>query len=178
MTGTHSGTGIGESIRKGVGMIHVSLDVTHPELDRVQTDTSQGTGEAIRGNAMSVLDEASGDKASAAKNQQIANNGVDEFGHGYRGHAAGVTPVDQDANRERMNTTGTTSTNYGAHNSNMGNKLDPRYDSDMDHRGTATGSTNVGPHSTNVSNKLDPRVDSDADHRADPTSAVGGNTYR
>jgi hypothetical protein len=128
---------------------------------------------------MSILDEASGDKASAVKNQEIANKGVDEWDRGYRGHAsAGVTPVDQDAHREHMNTTGTTSTNYGSHNSNIGNKLDPRYDSDMDHRGTANGSTNVGPHSTNVSNKLDPRVDSDADHRADPTSAVGGNTYR
>jgi hypothetical protein len=144
------------------------------------TNTSQGTGEAIRGNAMSLVDEASGDKASAVKNQEIANKGVDEWDRGYRGHpaSAGVTPADQDAHRERMNTTGTTSTNYGAHNSNIGNKMDPRYDSDMDHRGTATGSTNVGPHSTNVSNKLDPRVDSDADHRADPTSAVGGNTYR
>ncbi|CAA9966639.1 hypothetical protein PTMSG1_09998 [Pyrenophora teres f. maculata] len=154
MTGTHSGSGLGDSIRKGVGMIH-------------------GTGEAIRGNAMSMVDEASGDNSSAAKNQAIADKGVNEWDQGYRGHAtsAGVTPADTD--RERMNTTNTTSTNYGSHNSNIGNKVDPRYDSDMDHRGTATGSANHGPHSTNVSNKLDPRVDSDADHRADPTSTVG-----
>ncbi|KAF1947841.1 hypothetical protein EJ02DRAFT_461381 [Clathrospora elynae] len=160
MTGTHSGSGIGEAIRKGVGMIH-------------------GTGEAIRGNAMSAVDSASGDKASAVKNQEIANKGVDEWDHGYRGHAtsAGVTPADTDASREHMNTTGSTSTNYGAHDTNIGNKLDPRYDSDMDHRGTATGSTNVGPHSTNVSNKLDPRIDSDADHRANPASKVGGESY-
>ncbi|KAG9192717.1 hypothetical protein G6011_11451 [Alternaria panax] len=151
---------LGDSIRKGVGMVH-------------------GTGEAIRGNAMAIVDEASGDKASATKNQEIANKGVDEWDRGYRGHpaSAGVTPVDTDAHRERMNTTGTTSTNYGSHNSNIGNKLDPRYDSDMDHRGTATGSTNAGPHSTNVGNKLDPRVDSDVDHRADPTSNVGGTGY-
>src|SRR4051794_38580693 len=114
---------------------------------------------------MSMVDEASGDKASAAKNQEIANQGVNEWDNGYRAHAtnAGVTPADTEINRERMNTTNTTSTNYGSHNSNIGNKVDPRYDSDMDHRGTATGSTNHGPHSTNVGNKLDPRVDSDAD---------------
>ncbi|KAI4693386.1 uncharacterized protein J4E88_001757 [Alternaria novae-zelandiae] len=151
---------LGDSIRKGVGMVH-------------------GTGEAIRGNAMSMVDEASGDKASATKNQEIAKKGVDEWDRGYRGHPAdaGVTPADADAHRERMNTTGTTATNYGSHNSNIGNKVDPRYDSDLDHRGTATDSTNAGPHSTNVGNKMDPRFDSDVDHRADPTSKVGGTGY-
>lgn len=79
---------------------------------------------------------------------------MDEWDHGYRGHTAGVTPVDADANRERLNTTHSTSTNYGPHSSNTANKLDPRFDSDVDHRGTATGSTNVGTHSTNVGNKV------------------------
>ena len=127
---------------------------------------------------MSMVDEATGDKTSAAKNQAIADKGVDEWDQGYHGHAtsAGVAPADTD--RERMNTANTTSTNYGSHNSNIGNKVDPRYDSDLDHRGTATGSANHGPHSTNVSNKLDPRVDSDVDHRADPTSTVGGTGYQ
>ncbi|KAF5848991.1 hypothetical protein GGP41_010042 [Bipolaris sorokiniana] len=146
MTGANSGPGLGDAIRKGVHMVH-------------------GTGEAIRGNAMSMVDEASGDKASAVKNQEIANKGVDEWDSGYRGHvtSAGVAPT---------NTT-STSTNYGPHDSNIGNKLDPRFDSDTDHRGTATGSANAGPHSTNVGNKLDPRFDSDQDHRADPTSTIG-----
>ncbi|EMD89375.1 hypothetical protein COCC4DRAFT_138563 [Bipolaris maydis ATCC 48331] len=150
MTGAHSGPGLGDAIRKGVNMVH-------------------GTGEAIRGNAMSMVDEASGDKASAFKNQEIANKGVDEWDSGYRGHAtsAGVAPT---------NTT-STSTNYGPHDSNIGNKLDPRFDSDTDHRGTATNSTNAGPHSTNMGNKLDPRFDSDQDHRADPTSTIGGTGY-
>jgi hypothetical protein len=58
---------IGNSIRKGVGILH-------------------GTGEFVRGNVNAVIDNASGDKASAAKNQQIANKGVDEFDHGYQGH--------------------------------------------------------------------------------------------
>jgi hypothetical protein len=59
--------GLGESIRKGVGMIH-------------------GTGEAIRGNFNAAVDSASGDKASATKNQEIAQKGVDEWDRGYRGH--------------------------------------------------------------------------------------------
>jgi hypothetical protein len=66
-----------------------------------------------------------------------------------------------------------TSTNYGPHSTNTGNKLDPRFDSNTDHRGTATGSTNAGPHSNNVANKLDPRIDSDQDHRNNPTSGMG-----
>ena len=73
-----------------------------------------------------------------------------------------MTPVDTD--RERVNraaqgesaTVG--STNHGPHGTNIGNKLDPRFDSDNDHRGPPTGSTNVGPHSTNVGNRVDPTV--------------------
>ncbi|KAF2852335.1 hypothetical protein T440DRAFT_421222 [Plenodomus tracheiphilus IPT5] len=181
MTGTSGNGGIGEGIRNVVGKIH-------------------GTGEAIRGKTLAALDDASGDRTTAAKNEAIANKGVDEFQHGYQGHArnAGVTPADTDA--ERLGTTHSTSTTYGAgagagtgstnvgpHSTNVGNKLDPRYDSDGDHRadplssvsgtGTAVGSTNVGTHSTNVGNKLDPRFDSDADHRANPGSAVGGQGY-
>ncbi|KAF1841998.1 uncharacterized protein K460DRAFT_293735 [Cucurbitaria berberidis CBS 394.84] len=158
MTGTSGSGGLGESIRKGVGMVH-------------------GTGEAIRGTVLSTVDQASGDRASAVKNQEIANKGVDEWDRGYRGQpmSAGVTPVDADA--ARLNATQATSTNYGPHTTNTGNKLDPRFDSDLDHRGTVAGSTNVGPHSTNVGNKLDPRFDSDADHRANPASNVGGTGY-
>jgi hypothetical protein len=59
--------GLGESIRKGVGMVH-------------------GTGEAIRGNINAAVDSAAGDKASATKNQEIAQKGVDEWDRGYRGH--------------------------------------------------------------------------------------------
>ncbi|KAI9789881.1 MAG: hypothetical protein M1833_002147, partial [Piccolia ochrophora] len=73
---------------------------------------------------------------------------------------------------------GTNSSNYGPHDSNLGNKVDPRYDSDLDHRGTAAGqahpttSSNYGPHSSNAANKMDPTVDSDLDHRG-PTQAPG-----
>jgi hypothetical protein len=67
--------GLGDSIRKGVGMIH-------------------GTGEAIRGNVNAAIDSASGDKASAVKNQEIAQKGVDEWDRGYRGHGT-LIPTDE-----------------------------------------------------------------------------------
>ncbi|KAF9740266.1 hypothetical protein PMIN06_010411 [Paraphaeosphaeria minitans] len=145
MTGTHTGEGLGAAVKKGVGMVH-------------------GTGEAIRGNVNAAVDSATGDRESAHRQQNIAARGVDEFEHGhYHGTGAGVTPKDTD--RERVNryaqgesaTLG--STNYGPHGTNLGNKLDPRFDSDLDNRGTTTGSTNIGPHSTNVGNRVDPRVD-------------------
>ena len=77
------------------------------------------------------------------KNQAIASRGIDEAEHGhYHGTGAGVTPVDTTA--ERQNRTaqgeftshthtapGVGSTNYGPHTTNTGNKLDPRYDSDL-----------------------------------------------
>jgi hypothetical protein len=59
--------GLGESIRKGVGMIH-------------------GTGEAIRGEFNAAIDNATGDKAAAAHHKEIAQKGVDEWDRGYRGH--------------------------------------------------------------------------------------------
>jgi hypothetical protein len=75
------------------------------------------------------------------------------------------------------------STNAGPHSNNTENKLDPRIDSDVDHRANptsgmgpsapVTGSSNAGHHTSNFANKLDPRVDSDQDHRANPTSHVG-----
>jgi hypothetical protein len=174
--------GLSDTIRKGVGKVH-------------------GTGEALRGEFNATIDKAAGDKAGATKNEEIAQKGVDEFDRGYQGHGnfsptsspsktspltlvptatgskppTGVghhAPHTSGAAAEYQNTT-SASSNYGPHATNAGNKLDPRYDSDMDHRGIATGSTNVGTHSNNVANKLDPRFDSDADHRANPTSGMG-----
>jgi hypothetical protein len=63
--------GLGESIRKGVGKVH-------------------GTGEAIRGEFNAAIDKAAGDKASATKNEEIAQRGVDEFDGGYRGHGNSI----------------------------------------------------------------------------------------
>ncbi|KKY21285.1 putative period circadian [Diplodia seriata] len=63
---------------------------------------------------------------------------------------------------------GNTSTNHGTHDSNVANKADPRFDSDLDNRartGNQTGAA-AGPHGSNVANKADPRVDSDRDNRA------------
>lgn len=134
-----------------------------PSPQLILTSPPQGTGEAIRGNFNAAVDSATGDREAAQRNQNIASRGMDEFENGhYHGTGAGVTPVDTD--RERVNraaqgearTVG--STNYGSHGTNVGNKLDPRYDSDLDNRGTKTGSTNFGPHSTNVGNRVDPDV--------------------
>ncbi len=144
----------------------------------------KGTGEAIRGKALETADDIAGDQASAAKNRNIADKGVEQWDRGYRD---GANPVG-------TTTTQSTSTNCkeqsnvlvqsslptntlfffsdGPHSTNAGNKLDPRFDSDLDHRGTVTGSTNNGPHETNMGNKLDPRIDSDMDHRANPASSV------
>jgi len=82
---------------------------------------------------------------------------------------------------------GSGSANNGPHGSSLGNKLDPRVDSDRGQYGTTgttgttgstggvttggptssnTGSTNAGPHGSNLANKLDPRIDSDMDNRA------------
>ena len=75
-------------------------------------------------------------------------------------------------------------TSAGPHSSDMGNKMDPRVDSDRDgsNRGMGTGmgtgtgigtgtgtgagmggmsNTTAGPHGSNAANKLDPRIDSD-----------------
>ncbi|KAF2191240.1 hypothetical protein K469DRAFT_720235 [Zopfia rhizophila CBS 207.26] len=163
-SGAHAGNSAGDALRKGVGIVH-------------------GAGEAIRGNINAAVDSAAGDRHGAARNQAVADRGFDEMEHGhYHGTGAGVTPTD--TARERQNraaqgeyahpndgvggtnyapnpNAGVGSTNYGPHHTNLANKVDPRFDSDTDHRGTVTGSTNYGPHETNVGNKLDPRYDSD-----------------
>ena len=111
------------------------------------------------------------------------------------GTTAGTTGLSSTGNKYR---TGYDSTNAGPHGSNVANKLDPRVDSDCDHRaagttgtgtygttggilgsGTHPTSTNYGPHSTNIANKVDPLVDSDLDHRAHggPGITTAGNTY-
>jgi hypothetical protein len=155
-----------EGCRARPRKLALPLDLLTLPRHRTDTDVNQGTGEAIRGNVNAAVDSATGDHAAAARNQNVASRGVDEMEHGhYHGTGAGVTPVD--TGRERVNRAAQGesavpgSTNYGPHATNVGNKVDPRFDSDMDHRGTAQGSTNFGPHSTNVGNKLDPRVDSD-----------------
>jgi len=87
------------------------------------------------------------------------------------------------------------STNAGPHGSNVANKLDPRVDSDLDHRGnrsnadrggvfgaagshattgSGTAQNTAGPHNSDWANKVDPRVDSDRDN----STTLGGNrTY-
>ncbi|KAF2016158.1 hypothetical protein BU24DRAFT_492303 [Aaosphaeria arxii CBS 175.79] len=113
-SGSNTGAGLGEAIKKGVGLVH-------------------GSGEAIRGNFNAAVDSATGDRESAARHQAIASHGADEIDHGYhhqQGTGIGLTPVDQDHNKRAVGgPTTATSTNYGPHDSNIGNKVDPRVDS-------------------------------------------------
>ncbi|KAF2200704.1 hypothetical protein GQ43DRAFT_373167 [Delitschia confertaspora ATCC 74209] len=146
MTGTHTGSSVGDAVRKGVGMFH-------------------GAGEAIRGNINAAVDSASGDRDSAARQQQIASSGLNEMEHGHQPHSHRATGVGHHPEQAG-------STNYGPHSSNTANKMDPRFDSDLDNRGTTTGSTNYGPHSTNMGNKMDPRFDSDLDNRGTQTGST------
>jgi hypothetical protein len=127
---------------------------------------------------MSMVDDATGNHAAAVKNQEIAQKGTDEWDNGYRGKVAGVSPADTDAEKERQNTVGSQASNYGPHSTRLGNKADPRFDSDTDHRGTKTDATNYGPHSTNAGNKLDPRFDSDTDHRGTVTDSTNAGPHQ
>ena len=103
-------------------------------------------------------------------------DGGRNLGHGQQGGYGSSTAGGYGSN-QAYGTQG--STNAGPHNSNVANKLDPRVDSDRDHRNdpsstygnptsggaytgsTATGSTNAGPQLT-------------FSDRNDPTSRVGG----
>jgi hypothetical protein len=109
-----------------------------PEVFSRPNET-QGTGEAIRGNVNAALDQAGGDRVGVEKNTAIASKGANEIEHGYHrsGHGAGVTPVDTE--REHLPTSHATSTNHGPHTTNTANKLDPRFDSDVDHRANPDG---------------------------------------
>ncbi|KAF2084984.1 hypothetical protein K490DRAFT_75467 [Saccharata proteae CBS 121410] len=133
-----------------------------------------GAGEALRGNINTFADSAVG--THDAKNERIAERGVDEIQTGkYQGTGAGGIGTHRSPGMATgPSATGNHSTNYGPHSSNLTNKLDPRFDSDTDHRGTAAGSTNYGSHGTNMANKADPRLDSDMDHRG---TATTGTSY-
>jgi len=82
----------------------------------------QGAGEAIRGNFNAALDAATGDRESAARQEEIAHRGATEMDQGYH-RGAGA--------HSGLGGNNTASTNYGPHDTNVGNKLDPRFDSDM-----------------------------------------------
>jgi hypothetical protein len=73
---------------------------------------------------------------------------------------------------------GNTSTQtHGPHRSDAANKIDPRVDSDRDHRAnpsarvTGPAPNTAGPHKSDLLNKLDPRVDSDLDG----SKTIGGD---
>ncbi|KAL9113499.1 MAG: hypothetical protein Q9187_007612 [Circinaria calcarea] len=131
--GARSGTDTMNALKSGVAGIH-------------------GVGETIRGNFNQAVDTAFNDKAGQAKNQQVANQGLNEINDGqYRGHHetsgagmgigatnTGMGPATTTTTTTGTGTTGTMSggglggsSNHGPHGSNLLNKLDPRVDSDM-----------------------------------------------
>ena len=96
-------------------------------------------------------------------------------GSGYGDRSSG-TGLAGSGTHHRNDPYSTSSTTSGPHSSSLGNKADPRVDSDHS-RTTGTGltgtssrhhndpysssTTTSGPHSSNLENKVDPRVDSD-----------------
>ncbi|OCK80054.1 hypothetical protein K432DRAFT_298513 [Lepidopterella palustris CBS 459.81] len=122
----HSGESAGNALKKGVGMIH-------------------GAGEVIRGSINTFADSAVGSKEGSAKNQAVVDRGVHEMNTGHHhGTGAGVTPIDTAQERHNRTMQGkydgvddtddntvTGSSNYGPHNTDIGNNADPRLDSDL-----------------------------------------------
>ncbi|KAK2073208.1 hypothetical protein P8C59_007506 [Phyllachora maydis] len=122
--------------------------------------------------------------------------------------ASGTHPHGTQAGNTVTGTTGYGNTGvaegtHGPHSSRIGNAVDPRVDSDRDHRAaglgagtgagyTGTGVTNSGlgssnhtsgvpqgmhgPHSSRIANTLDPRVDSDRDGSHTMGSTTGTHT--
>lgn len=113
-------------------------------------------GEAIRGNVNAAVDAATGDRASAARHENIASRGVDEVEHGhYHGARAGAAQPGYGTHAG--------ATHHGTHATNVGNQLDPtRLESDLDARGPVSGSSSYGAHRTGVEHEVDPRYEANA----------------
>ncbi|KAI9800261.1 MAG: hypothetical protein M1833_003375 [Piccolia ochrophora] len=103
--------------------------------------------------------------------------GREERIDGFEGEPKGVSS----ALGGNTGTSHTGNTTSGPHSSSLGNKADPRVDSDRDGRGSGGygssgygNNTTSGPHTSNAANKADPRVDSDRDgSRAGGTGGYG-----
>lgn len=96
----------------------------------------------VAGNINQFVDGAFNDKQGVAKNQNVADRGVNEVASGtYQSHNAGVTPAD--TTREKLQDGGAATQAHGT--AGFGSHT----------------AANAGPHSSNLANKLDPRVDSD-----------------
>lgn len=121
--------------------------------------------------------------ASTTGHSSTTGTGV---GHstGGVGHSTGGVGHSTTTGTGVGHTTGTSAHNNGPHDSAMGNKVDPRIDSDRSgvHAGNMAGQGYPGsgsgpegahgPHSGRVANAADPRVDSDRD-----ASRTVGNAY-
>lgn len=166
------------------------LNKTDPRVDSDLDNrglTGNQTGAAGGPHNSNVLN-----KADPRVDSDFDNRGAHSTGHSTSGYTGSTGPSkagetagdptgisrpsnaglptreDERGNLRETRPGGSSSTNAGPHDSNIGNKVDPRVDSDRDNRGltgTTTGAA-AGPHSSGAANKVDPRVDSDLDNRA------------
>ncbi|KAF3391626.1 hypothetical protein F1880_007763 [Penicillium rolfsii] len=157
----------------------------HHDKDNVPTNEPHRTQDTYRSTNPYVKDRVAGQHNPSMMNTESEAG----TGRGIGSHGTARGPDTYDSAN-----TGANTINAGPHNSKTANKLDPRVDSDLDHRAqnpATTGSgrpdtydsanrgantTNAGPHNSKIANKLDPRVDSDLDHRAQNPGYTGSGT--
>ena len=165
-TNTHpsarSGADTVNALKSGAAGLHVCLSILLYPLLYLLTLYQKGIGETIRGNLNQAVDTAFNDKAGEAKNQAIANKGLNEIEDGkYRGHGTGVNTTGPIAGT----TTGTTTGMTAGNTNTVGTTTGRNTGIGSTTAGTTTtpglGSSNYGPHNTNLGNKIDPTVDSD-----------------
>ncbi|KAJ5745226.1 hypothetical protein N7520_010408 [Penicillium odoratum] len=125
-------------------------------------------------------DDNYGSNAPGTETNNPSDRPTNPFGHSRGDTTGSHTRFNEPSNVDSTNTKGSHNTgptgsdsyasarsgatNAGPHDSATANKLDPRVDSDQDHRanqGTMGSRSNVGPHDSAMANKMDPRVDSD-----------------
>jgi len=190
-TGTTGTTGIGgTNASTGIGGTTGSTGIGGT--------THSGTAEGVHGQHNSRLANAADPRIDsdhdgstnfgAAKHNTAHNGGL--------GSTTGGTHIGNSSGNH--GTTGgiSRSTNAGPHDSNLGNVVDPRVDSDLSNSGnrhganhggilgaqgshatpgSGTAQNTAGPHNSDLLNKADPRVDADLDG----SKTFGGNaTHR
>ncbi|KAG0133132.1 hypothetical protein HOY82DRAFT_275388 [Tuber indicum] len=144
-SGTHGATGLGSTGTHGLGATGSTGHGSHGNTGIGSTGAHTSTGYNTSTNVGPDRDGRAGLGSATQGAPGIGSTGT-HTGTGYG-----------------------TSTSHGPHGSNVGNKLDPRVDSDRDHRAsqaaTSTGPApdTAGPHKSDLMNKLDPRVDSNLD---------------
>jgi hypothetical protein len=204
-------------------IINKVKEALHHDHSTTSGSTNTATGTTTTGNNSGVPEGTAGPHSSRVANAADPRIDSDMDHRGHNANSAGFTGTTGNSHNHGTSgltgTTGTAGTGYGSsnttgapqgtagpHSSRLANTVDPRVDSDRDHRANpnssvpgTTGTTHnhgtsgltgtshtgnnsgvsegvAGPHSSRVANAVDPRVDSDADHRANPNSGFTGTT--